>query len=252
MSYLTDTIRRGTFASRPATAPDGTVFLCTDGPVQFVRKGGAWQPYHGSTALAQPAAASNFTINQTSSNGTLTDDAGGLFFTALSRDVGEDVIFATQTNPGGTGAAYTLTVGFIPNPGSRNGTAGWFNYHLTGIGLYNSSTTQIKALRVYTTGTGEFRLQLISKTGLLGSSSASIDYGAYSFASASMVWFRVQDDGVTNRTWSVSNDGKHFKALTIEARTTGFSSQPDRIGIYMNAWNADATMTILSHQLTSP
>lgn len=251
--FRADTVQVGAFASRPAAGNAGRIYRTTDGNIMFVDTGSSWSPFGPVVPLTTPPAASNFTLIQTGGNGTIVDDAGGLFFSALSRNTGgEDSIFAAQNNPGGTGAAYTLTVGFIHTPGGKAGAGGFFSFHLDGIGLYNSGTTQIRNMTVYTTSAGDFRFQLAGKTGLTVNGSTSFDVGAYSLASGPMLWMRVQDDGTTNRTWSISSDGRHFKPVTVEARTTGFTSQPDKIGLYINPINADATQTVLSYTLTSP
>lgn len=261
MSYLTDGVRRGTFANRPATAPDGTVYVCTDGLVQYIRKNGAWNPYYGSIPLITPPTASNFTVSQTASNSSLVDDPSGLLFSGTHRTgvSSEDSAIATQPNPGGTGAAYKLTVGFIHNPGGQTASFGFKNYHITGICVYNSSNTHLRNFSLYTNAAGEFKFQLANKTGAFtgsGNISGGFDAGAYPLLNGPMRWFRVEDDGATNRTWSISSDGILFQSIWIEARTVGFgsggSNQPDRIGTYINPWNANASMKILSYQLTSP
>lgn len=242
----------GTFANRPTAPADGYEYMCTDSPLKFVRTNGLWKPYYGSIPLMSVPTASNFTLIQTGSVASLTDDGGGLLLASPQRVATEDSILAAQANPGGTGAAYTLTVGFIPNTGERNGTAGLFNYHVTGIGIYNTSTTQYRSLISYGDAAGAFLFQLRGATGLTATPATTFNLGGYQGLASPMIWFRVSDDGTTNRTWSFSTDGKHFKRLNIEARTTGFSSQPDRIGPYISPLNADASMYIISYELTSP
>jgi len=250
--FRSDNIQVGTFASRPAAGIAGRIYRPSDGNITFIDTGSAWSPYGPQVPLVQVPSAASFTMYQTGGNATIVDDSGGLYFSAVQRITTEDSMFAAQANPGGTGAAYTLTVGMIHLPGGKNGTGGFFSYSITGIGIYNTSTTQAKYITQYTASDGSFHLQLASKTGLTGTGSATFDVGAYPTIAGPMTWFRIQDDGTTNRTYYVSNDGRHFKNLTTEARTTGFSSQPDRIGLYLNAYNADAALNVLSYQLTSP
>lgn len=251
--FRADNIQVGTFASRPAVGLAGRIYRTTDGNILFIDTGSTWSPFGPTMPLVQPPAASNFSVIQTAGNGSIVDDAGGLYLSATQNTTTEDIIFAAQSNPGGTGAAYTLTVGFIPIPGGKAGTAGFFNYHITGVGLYRTATTENRTMVVYTQGDGSFRFQLRGTTGLRGTMSNTFDIGGYPLISGPMIWFRIQDDGTTNRTWSISTDGRHFKPLTIETRTTGFSTgQPDKIGPMLSPFNADAQMTILSYQLTSP
>jgi hypothetical protein len=251
--FRSDNIQASAIANLPAAGTAGRIYTATDGNMTFFDNGVSWLATGPVMRLTQPPAASNFTIFQTGSNGILSDDGGGLFFSALQRVTTEDSIFAAQSNPGGTGASYTLTVGFIHLPGGKNGTGGYFNYHICGIGIYNTSTTQARYLTMYTDSGGALHFQLSGKTGLVTTAgAATFDVGGYPTIAGPMSWFRIQDDGATNRTYFVSNDGRHFKPVTIEARTLGFTSQPDKIGLYLNPFNADAAMTVLSYTLTSP
>jgi len=249
--FRADNIQVGTFASRPAPGIAGRVYRPTDGNIQFTDTGSSWSPFGPIVPLVTPPIASNFTITQTGTNNSVSDDNGGLFVTAIQRIAGTDGAMIAQSNPGGQGAAYTLTVGFILIPGGKNGTAGFFNYHIGGIGIYNTSTTQYRSMFVYADSTGAFRYQLRGGTGLTSAGSASFDVGGYPLINGPIVWMRVQDDG-TNRHWSIAPDGRHYVSITDETRATGFSSQPDKIGIYISAEGADARMNVLSYQLTSP
>lgn len=253
MTYRRSLNNSGTFASRPSTAPEGSIYLCTDGAIQFIMKSGVWQPYFGSMPLVKPPTASNFTVSQTASNASLSDFNDGLFFQMTQRLTAPDVTVAGRPNPGGTGAAYTVTIGYTHIPGGKNGAAGWFNYNLTGIGIYNTSTTEYRGLITYSNANGENRLQLRGATGLANpAASVTFDIGGYPLLGGPIIWMRIQDDGTTNRIWYTSTDGTHFEPITSESRTTGFTTQPDSIGIFMSAEGADARMDVCSFQLTSP
>lgn len=249
--FRADNIQSGTFLSRPTVGIAGRLYRPTDGNIGFLDNGSAWSPFGPTMPLVQTPLASAFTIFQTGTNGSLLDDSGGLYFSALRRVGTEDSIFAAQNNPGGTGASYTLTIGFLHLPGGQNGAVGFFNYHVTGIGVYNTTTTQYRATTFYTDGSGNLRYQLRAATGLTTSATSLSDLPATPLITGPMIWLRIQDDS-TNRVYSHSTDGRHFKPIYTEARATGFTSQPDKIGLYLNALNADAQMTVLSYQLTSP
>lgn len=208
----------------------------------------------GNALIVPPPLANTFTITQTAANGSLINTTGGLYFSALQRVTTEDSILATQPNPAGTGAAYTLTVGFVPTPGGKNGTAGFSSFNVVGIGLYESGTTKLKYLTVYSDGSGNFKFQANLKTGLVTTpGTTTFDVGGYPLLPGTrMIWLRVQDDGVTNRIWYASVDGTTYKAVLSEARTVGFTSQPDKLGLYINPFNADAQMMVMSYTLTSP
>lgn len=250
--FRSDNIQVDTYANLPTVGTAGRLYRTSDGNISFIDNGTTWLPFGPTVPLIQPPVASNFTISQTGTNNTIVDDSGGLFLTAIQRIASTDGSVIGLPNPGGTGAAYTLTAGIIHIPGGKNGTAGFFNYHITGIGLYNSSTTQYRSMFVYTTGSGDYRFQLRGGTGLTSAGTFVFDVGGYSTTGGPMTWFRVQDDGTTNRTWSLSNDGRHFVPITVEARTTTFTTQPNNIGLYISAEGADARMNVLSFSLTSP
>jgi hypothetical protein len=250
--FRIDNGQLGLGTNLPAAGNAGKLYNTSDGNITYFDNGTLWLPTGPVMRMTQPPLASKFTVIQTGTNGTLLDDGGGLFFSALQRVAsGEDHMFAAQNNPASTGAPFTLTVGFIHLPGGKNGAGGYFNTHITGIGLYNSSSTQLRTLCVLTGGTGAFTFQLRGATGLTGTATATININGEPFIAGPMTWFRIKDDGV-NRVWSISNDGRHFTSATNEVSTTGFSSAPDKIGLYLSPSAADAAMTILSYSLTSP
>ena len=67
------------------------------------------------------------------------------------------------------------------------------------------------------------------------------------------VWFRIKDDGTTNRLYQVSYDGVIFNTLFTEARTTFFTS-PDSCGYALNIYAGSTTVTagFISFIATTP
>lgn len=246
------------YASRPAAGNTGVIFRPTDGYTLYRDNGTTWDSFGPAYPLVQPPAAAGFTLRETGSNASNVDDHGAIYFSATSRGVGEDSILADQAVPGGAGSAFTLTVGFLPNFGGQNGTAGFFNFSSCGIALYEVASTKIAFHMLYNDITDDFlHLQLGYKTSLTGAGSIT---GGYDVKGQPInlqpCWLRITDDGLTasstNRTWSYSNDGKHFVSTLIQGRAFGFTTAPDRVGIYLNPLNADAAMTVVHYSLTSP
>lgn len=252
--FRADTVKVGTFANRPAAGNAGRIYYPTNSNMIFVDNGASWTPIGPYVPLNPVPAANTFTIYNTAGNATIVDDNGGLFITGLSLSTGgQDGTIFGQANPGGTGTAYTLIVGFNTIPGESNGVAGSYNFSCAGVGIYNVANNQFRSMISYGDSTGAFRLQLRGATGFRAATTNTFDVGGYPWINGPMLWMRIVDDGTTNRTWSVSSDGRHFTKLATEARTTGFTSQPDRIGIYISTESvADVHMNILSYSLTSP
>src|SRR5579864_287210 len=136
MSYLTDTVRRGTFANRPATAPDGTVYVCTDGPLQFIMKNGSWNSYLGSVPLNTPPAAPTWSLINCTLGSTFSDSLGGLLFngscTAGTMQVAKVSAPATP---------YSITTHMLINwgVGGSSNASSW-NFCVGGITWRDSST----------------------------------------------------------------------------------------------------------------
>lgn len=206
----------------------------------------------------RPPGASAFTVRQTGTNATLEDTPEGLLFSATQRVSTEDSILADVAIPGGAGSAFSLTVGYIGVFGGQGANAGFFNYSICGICLYESSTVRIARFVVYGQSDGQMRFQLAYQTGLTssGNLTSGFDVSSYPLLIARQFWMRVEDDGApvaaTNRTWSYSNDGRNFVRMNVQARNTGFTTAPDRVGLYLSAYNSNARMLVTSWHLTGP
>lgn len=232
MSYLTDGIRRGTFANRPASAPDGTVYVCTDSPLQFIWKGGAWNPYYGSTPLSTPPAASTWSLINAVLNTSFSDSAGGLLFSG-SVAAGSALV-AKNTAPA---TPYSITAHIIPNWGAGNNAAS-FNFCYGGICWRETSTGNLHvfAPTYATTVSGiyinTFRFLIASGTGSSGITyTNSTDFSFTPLTSnlqSTGIWVKGTDDG-TNRIVSYSSDGINFTQFHSITRTTSIT--PNEVGI---------------------
>lgn len=253
MSYLTDAIRRGTFANRPTSAPDGTVYVCTDGPLQFVFKNGVWNSYHGSTPLNTPPAASTWSLINASLGTSFSDSLGGLLFSG-SVATGSSLV-AKNTAPA---TPYSITTHMLLNWGAATNNAASWNFCYAGICWRDTANGNLHMFGpCYATTVGgvyinTFRLLTASGTGTSGITyTNSTDFNFVPLLSNTQnagIWLRGTDDG-TNRTVFYSGDGVNFTQFHQITRTT--SVNPVEVGICAGNYASAGQSTIPNTFFTS-
>lgn len=224
----------GTFAARPTSAPEGTVYFCTDGPLQFIMSGGTWKSYLGSTPLVAPAAASTWSLINCTLASTFSDFKGGLLFNG-SCTAGTMQV-AKKTAPG---TPYTITAHFIPSWGTNTSNSSSHNFCVAGICWRETSTGNLHLFGPVTatsvTGiyVNTFRLVTASGTGSSGITyTNSTDFNFTPLIhnlSSNGVWVRGVDNG-TNRLVYYSGDGLNWNLFGSVTRTT--SVTPNEVGIF--------------------
>lgn len=229
---------QATYSNIPTPGVTGARFYPKDGFSVFVDNGSQWVPWGPIFPLVQPTGAANWTIRQTSTNGSLTDQAGALFFNATSRSVGEDMILA-DLSPGST-TPWQVTAAFLPLLDTSNSSA-------AGISLYETATGKYEAYFVYL-GSSVIETQVRNGTSLTGTPSTSVNQNFYGSMYGGLVWLRVRYDG-TNLVYSWSVDGRNFRQLLSHAKTVPFTTAPNRVGICIDPLNSAAAMTLLSWRL---
>lgn len=235
MSYLTDAVRRGTFANRPSASsvPDGTVYVCSDSLLQFVMKNGVWNSYYGSMPLNTPPAAATWNLINCTAGSTFSDSGGGLLFSGTVAAGGSQV--ARVTAPA---TPYSITVHMLLNWGAAVNNAGNWDFCYAGICWRETATGNLHvfcpcfAATVSGDYINTFRFLTASGTG-----SSGITYGNstdFSFAPLlsnvqnAGIWLKGTDDG-TNRTVYYSGDGINFVQFHQITRTTSIT--PNEVGI---------------------
>lgn len=231
----------GTFFQRPPSAPEGTPYTCTDSPISFVMKNGAWQPFLGSTPLKTPPALSTWgQINAATTSAS--DYRGGLLLDANITQLGAgkaDLRLLKQTAPA---PPYQITVHLIPTwtGGINNPTN--FNFCSAGIVWRQSSNGSIEVFGPILATTGSIYTiywrphtadSTTATTTVYTSGSDNItllDWRHFAPSGGHGIWLRGIDDG-TNRTVWISADGQDFSRLGSETRTTNIT--PDEVGIYI-------------------
>ncbi len=199
-----------------------------------------------SATVSRPARASNWTLRQGGALATLTDIPSGGLLLSSTAGVNENVILADIALPAG---AFTLVAGWQPTQRTL------LNYFASGLALYETATTKMLSWETYSTSDSDSRnkIRVSTRTGLGGTPTA---LATNSLAAApimlpmNMVWFKIIDDGTTNRTYHYSSDGKNFHQTFSHARTVGPTTAFDRVGFIINPFNQPNNMALLSWRLT--
>lgn len=235
---------RGTYASRPTVALEGTTYYCTDSPIYFIYTGGAWTQQGPTFALTAPPAVSAFTQrNAGGRTTTWSDYRGGILGTLSDGTSAEDLRTLCKSAPA---APYTITVHMLPLLGAaqyplmglcwRNSTSG--NVEI--FGLFGSSVTNVLYMnhrKVTASNNGTSPTYTLSTTG---------DALADHMGLGAGVWLQISDDN-TNRIMRYSVDGQNYRTYTAVTRTTFMT--PDEVGIYIG--NGPGSNTLATCLFTS-
>lgn len=253
MTYRRSSITTGTFASRPTSAPDGSIYMCTDGPLKFIRSGGVWQSYFGSMPLNTPPAASSFSLINAVLNTSFSDSVGGLLFSG-SVATGSALV-AKVTAPA---TPYSITTHMLVNWGAAGNNAASWNFSYAGICWRETSTGNLHvfAPTYATTVTGIFinTFRLITASGTGSSGITYTNSTDFNFAPLTSnlqntgVWLRGTDDG-TNRIVSFSGDGINFTQFHSITRTTSIT--PNEVGLIVGNYATAGQSTIPNTFFTS-
>lgn len=232
----------GTYAARPAAGTASRIYVVQDGPIPITWDDGAnWRPVLPAAAGLgmQPSAAASWTLLQTAANFSVADDNGAVKLVGTARVApgNEDTGIIVKAAPA---TPYDIQAAFVPNLDS-NLTA------RLGLVLYETASTKCVQLSIYCSGaTGLVstrRLGRYGRTGLTGAPAALTEQsGMGAFGN---LWFvRVTDDGV-NRKFYYSIDGRTWQLFVSEARATGFTAAPDKIGFSVDAAGVAGTLELV-------
>lgn len=193
--------------------------------------------------LRRPLMASNWTLYQTGTNGSLIDIPRGLYLSGTSRGVGNDRIIAAVAG-GGTGI-WTATAGFI----------GEYSLNVTntvaGMVVYESSTGKSAEFDYFSNNLGQQLVVMQSSTSLTGAST-SIEGSEAAYAQmvgTSMHWLRIAQDSTNLQFW-MSGNGLSFELIKTITKTTPFTTAPDKLGIMINPFNNACGMRLFHWSVT--
>jgi hypothetical protein len=131
---------------------------------------------------------------------------------------------------------YTATAHFAA-PGIQAGTI----YY--GIVQREAAGGKMVWQRVYVSAAGAWSASVVSYTAP-GTSGGGVSSTAFN-AEGSEIWLRLVDNG-TNRTYSMSGNGRHWMSYVTIASTSGTVTASDQIGV---GWNANVGVGIHGGQI---
>jgi hypothetical protein len=176
--------------------------------------------------------------NQGSATAT---DVNGTIWMNGSRSTGNDSHGLLDPAPGST--PWTFTLGWRPFVANNNfGTDGFPN---SGILLKDSLGSTLIHFGVYNrqgvvggASDGNLKTSVEYMTNATTHSSTPAVRG-YQRRYDEVMWHRVTDNG-TNLLFDVSRDGVNWINFQTLGRTAHLTNAPDRVGFFIDPWNADA------------
>lgn len=194
---------------------EGQRYQCTDSPYEFIFNGTSWDAYVFGFQVVEPILANFTQVNVNSGvNVTLDTSHGGINFKIISQGSAENCAYLAQAVPGS--GAYFVDVAFLAFGPQGNGGFG------VGLSAGTSSTTSKFALAGWPWQSNSFNNWQEKEYN--SCTSHNTDNGDVQVSlTAPMIWLRVQDDRVTNRTWFISQNGQDWMQMFQQARTTNFT-----------------------------
>lgn len=207
-----------------------TTFLRADGTFATPAGAGTGNPY----SLVTTPDVNDFTwANQGSATGVNTSN--GVLAMSAPGGAGNSCRILYQASPG---AANTVTIG-MTHYMVTTGSAGYEN----GLWLYDTGSGKALFYGIFTaSGSTPRTILTILTFNSLTTAPATQPLSAEFQWYAPIIWLRIVDDGVTNRTFYFSTDGETWQQALAHARTTHFTS-PSSVGVGLNV----VTGTITQH-----
>lgn len=221
------TVYTSAFTSPPGSPASGDVWVPNNGVAFYRYSGSAWTGWGPVYPFTDPTQYSWSWVNQ--GGATVDASSGGIVINAPI-DSGADQIRArVKTVPS---TPYTITAAVVPNI-VNNGFA------MSGIMIRDSVSGKIELFGLQTH-------QLVVKTYSGPAAWTGTPFGINNTWWHPIMWLRIADDGTTNRTFSLSFDGKGWVQVYQEARTTYLTA--DQVGFLAdsNSSSYNAATTLLS------
>ena len=200
-------------------------FLCT--------AENTWSPFLDGKQVYLPAASSSWTkVNGASGTATPTDSAGAVVFSTTSDVLGlEAMLQAVPATP------YTKTIGFRAYATTVSATSDVIECGMVlSNGVTTSSAASIFGFDFDQTHSRFPSLEIdawSNFTGAGGSGPLTRPLGTGVFTGAnSTIWLQFSDDGTTNKTYRVSQDGVNFTQVYQVSRTSAFTPSYYGIGCF--------------------
>lgn len=187
----------------------GSRYKCTDSPYEYIYDGVSWQPYIFGYKVVEPILSNFSQVNVGLS--TFDTTHGGILW-SVSTSSGYNVQFlAASSSLIGT-SAYYVDAAFMMTIMGSNGKLGPVM-----AGGNTTASPFIRSSFGWDSGsTYYFDAQKWNSISSFSSSNAQMQACIVS----PLIWLRLYDDGVTNRTTYISGDGYNWNIGLQESRTT--------------------------------
>jgi len=234
-----NTTSTNAYASRPAAATNGNLFLPNNGYYLERDTGAAWAPWGPLYPLTTPVDGDFAWINQ--GGATVTTTNGGIYLLAPAT-AGVSMRIRKKTAPA---TPYSIIAMILPVYGRTGGS----NNPLAGLTWRQSSDGKLVRYGFYQSAAGQIRVQHGKFTSATAISANYVDeiYAAQSF---SPLWLKITDNG-TNRLIFTGRDGQNWIQIDSQGRTDFMTA--DEVGWFVEAGGAtyDAGATLISWKETS-
>lgn len=236
-ALLAKGIAAGAFASRPAAALEGRIFMPSSGYVSARDNGSAWSP----RAYSMPGGVEpdDSLFSWANQGGASVDTGRGGIFLSAPAVAGDNVRLRVMDVPSG---AYTLTTAFVPYlPPIGFPACGLVLYDGTKMVIHNCAQNNGNYLASWTQ-------KWNTVTGFNATYSMLME-NLNSFRMGPVIWFQIVDDTV-NRKTNISADGVHWYTNHTVSRTDFLT--PTKIGFCANSNSTsyDVGIWLLSWTIT--
>lgn len=224
-------VQTAAFGSIPGSGQlAGDLFLPSDGASVY-RYGSAWVPWGPVFPLADPSLQSWAWINQ--GTGTVATTGGPIHLSDVANASAFDLVIRKKTAPT---PPYTITAWIL-----MWGNGGTGKSRNAGLLFRQSSDGKIASHGIWQNDTSHQYVQ----TKFTNPTTSSADYQSVmgSGIAEGLICLRIADDN-SNRICSISRDGINFQTIHSVTRTDFLTA--DEVGFFVNPWNCDTRMTLLS------
>lgn len=233
--FSTETLGIGTWATLPATPPQSNSFFeAADSIYDAMAVAGAWQ-YFGPCYRLYPPPAFATQVNF-GANTSVSTAGGSVYF---------------QESAAGGAGSYRLLMKSVPATpytihlrysyaSSTNDTTSWF-------GLYWRESSTGKLIFMGIRANGNFLCYQQSAVTASPTFTSILDTSTVfpALNTSGHISFAVSDDG-TNRKGYATADGTNFLQMWSVARTAGFTTAADQVGLGFISQNGAGAMNLIS------
>jgi hypothetical protein len=221
--------------SRPSAGDAGRLFIPTSGLTLQRDTGTVWTPHGPLHTFTQGFAVADYTgVNTTGGSTAVIADQGGIIHISKPGQNGINVSYWVKTAPS---PPYTIEAAF---------NAFWSRSSLVpcfGLCFANSGATPMGPSAQHTNTT---HIQVVNYT---SNTAQSFHLSVQECIAQPIWWFRISDDGTTNKRYWVSIDGVNWHLLFSHGRTTTYT--PNQVGFFLDSQSAPTSQVDMHVNLLS-